>query len=106
MTDLEIRTKLLLSLQRALLGAVSPALREVSCGWRAKQINLRFVYDGEISEVDFDAAHIVGAEVISDFPDGWNIEEDIVRLDAPKKLVQPETAAILVFRKREFLEEV
>ena len=101
MTDLEIRTKLLLSTQRALLGAVSPALREVSCGWQAKQIKLRFVYDGEISDQDRDAAHIVGAEVIADFPADWDIEENIARLDAPAKLIQPDTVAILVFRQWE-----
>jgi len=101
MTDLEIRTKLLLSLQRALLGAVSPALREVSCSWEGKQIKLRFVYDGEISEEDRDAAYIVGAEVIADFPADWDIEEDIARLDAPAKLALPERNAVLAYRRRE-----
>jgi len=101
MTDLEIRTKLLLSTQRALLGAVSPALREVSCGWQAMKIKLRFVYDGEISDQDRDAAHIVGAEVISDFPEGWDIAEDIARLDAPAKLILPEGNAILAFKRWE-----
>ena len=100
MDDPETRTKILLSIQRALLGAVSAALREVSCGWQGKQINLRFVYDGEISKSDIEAAHIVGSEVIADFPADWDIEEDIVRLDAPAKLLQPESA-ILAFRRWE-----
>ena len=100
MDDPETRTKLLLSLQRALLGAVSPALREVSCGWQGKQINLRFVYDGEISESDIEAAHIVATEVIADFPADWDIEEDIVRQDAPTKLLQRQ-GAILAFRRQE-----
>ncbi len=101
MSDVEIRTKLLLSLQRALLGAVSPALREVSCGWQDHKISLRFVFDGKILETDREAAHIVGSEVSADFPDDWDIEEDIVRLDAPAKLPLPKIAAILAFRRRE-----
>ncbi len=101
MTEVELRTKLLLSLQRALLGAVSPALRQVSCGWQARQINLHFIYDGDISDDDLDAAHIVGAEVISDFSQGWDIDENIVRLDAPEKLTLLDNAAILAYRRRE-----
>ncbi len=101
MSDVEIRTKLLLSVQRALLGAVSPSLREVSCGWQDHKISLRFVFDGKILETDREAAHIVGSEVIADFPDDWDIDEDIVRLDAPAKLVLPHDKSVLAYRRRE-----
>ena len=81
----EIRTRLLLSLQRALLGAVPPALRQVSCGWSGTEITLRFVFHGPISDADRETAQIVGSEVIADFPDPWTITEDIIRLDQPRR---------------------
>ncbi|QPC91860.1 hypothetical protein [Mesorhizobium sp. INR15] len=82
----EIRAKLLLSVQRALLGAVSPNLRAVTCGWHEVEIKLRFVFDGEIAEENFEDAGVVASEVAADFPAPWTVDEDIVRLDCPQDL--------------------
>ncbi|WP_256750500.1 hypothetical protein [Mesorhizobium sp. Mes31] len=79
----DIRATLLLSLQRALLNAVPLNLRAVSCDWEGTDIKLRFVFDGEVSDANFDEVQIVGAEVIADFPAPWTISEDVVRLDYP-----------------------
>ncbi len=81
-----IRVRLLLSVQRAILGVVPAALREVSCGWRGTEITVRFVFDGEIEPDDQEGVMIAGAEVIADFSAPWTIFEEIVRIDYPADL--------------------
>ena len=100
----DIRTSLLLSVQRALLGAVPPGLRAVTCGWVGTQITLRFVFDGEISEANTEDAQIVGSEVIADFPAPWTISEDIVRLDHPAGL-RPGALAHWAYLRKEGVAE-
>jgi hypothetical protein len=96
----DIRTKLLLSAQRALLDAIPPNLRAVSCDWEGAHITLRFVFDGEISDVNFEDAQTVATEVAADFPAPWTVDEDIVRRDYPDTL--SETAlALWAYRRKE-----
>lgn len=92
--------RLLLSVQRALLGAVSPNLRAVTCGWEGVEIKLRFVFDGEIAEEELEDARIVGTEVIADFPAPWTISEDIARLDYPRGL-RPGALAFWAYLRKE-----
>jgi hypothetical protein len=91
------RGELLLSLQRALLGEVSPFLRaagarSLSNGWR-----IVFVYDGEIRPTDHDSATAAVAEVLADYGDEV-ISDEIVRVDAPELLPGMEAWA---YRRRE-----
>ena len=103
--DIQLRTQLLLSLQRALLGAVTPSLREVTCGWHGATLLLRFTFDGAPEEGQVEAAHIVGSEVISDFSDSWNIEEQIVRHDYPAPLTaDPDRLPLTAYRRWEVFE--
>ena len=99
----ETRTRLLLSLQRALLGAVPPALRQVSCGWSGTEITLRFVFHGPISDADRETAEIASTEVIADFPDPWTISEQIHRLDQPADLAatRDQTTPLLAYLRQE-----
>ncbi|MEP6564002.1 MAG: hypothetical protein ABJB10_02620 [Mesorhizobium sp.] len=96
----DIRTMLLLSLQRALLGAVPHNLRAVTCGWEGTEVKLRFVFDGEIAEQDQEDAWIVGTEVVADFPAPWTISEDIVREDHPDSL-NLGALALWAYRRKE-----
>jgi hypothetical protein len=48
----DIRTTLLLSVQRALLGAVSARVRAVTCDRKEAEIKLQFLFDGDIDEAD------------------------------------------------------
>jgi hypothetical protein len=99
----EIHRRLLLSMQRALLGAVPAALREATCGWIGTQIQLRFVYDGEIDPDDYESARIVGSEVAADFPAPWTVCEDIVRIDYPTDLrvSRQGATALLAYQRKE-----
>lgn len=86
MNDTEIRIRLLLSVQRALLGAVPSRLRGVTCGWEGTEVKLRYVFDGEIDPDDQESTSCASTEVIADFPDPWTLNEDFVRLDYPSDL--------------------
>ena len=100
----DIRAKLLLSVQRALLGAVSPRLRAVTCGWEGFEITLRFVFDGEVADPDLEDAGVVASEVAADFPAPWTVDEDIARLDYPDDL-RPGALALWAFRRKESAAE-
>ncbi|HKP24275.1 MAG TPA: hypothetical protein VJV39_10440 [Dongiaceae bacterium] len=82
MDDLwELRIRLLLSIQRALLGEVTPNIRAVTSQIDKQTILLRWIIDGEISD-DFRLdLHAVGAEVVADFAT-HRIAEEFIRCDA------------------------
>jgi hypothetical protein len=77
------RATILLSVQRALLGAVPASLRAVACGADRSTIKIKFIFDGDIDPADYEAAQIVSTEVVADFAKPWTISEEIVRIDAP-----------------------
>lgn len=79
-----------LSLQRALLGNVSPKLRAVCTHTYGVLVQAIFYYDGEISEDEKELVESVIDQIISDF----HIDESgndmtfnfpIIRLDYPEK---------------------
>lgn len=41
----QMRVRVLLSIQRALLGSVTPSLRGVAVSWDERRVSARFVYD-------------------------------------------------------------
>lgn len=90
-----------LSVQRALLGMVSPSLRAVSCEAANERIRLRFVFDGPIDEDEEHDARAVGTEVIADFPASWTIDEQIVRIDYPADRREGALALWAYMRKEE-----
>ncbi|OGE64701.1 hypothetical protein A3J13_00845 [Candidatus Daviesbacteria bacterium RIFCSPLOWO2_02_FULL_36_8] len=76
----------LLSVQRALLGEVSFALRGVVVDYEeAKKIIIRCYFDGEISEEDKESMSEVQTSVMADFDLDIDIELEIERLDSPKR---------------------
>ncbi len=84
-TEEELWTEMLLSAQKALLGAVGPNLRGCTIGWTKTKITWLCYFDGPMSDEDKELMRCVGTEIIADFPD-MMIEEKMVRLDAPKKM--------------------
>lgn len=100
MIDADIRTRLLVSAQRALLFAVPPTLRAVTCGWQGTEVKLRFIFDGPISDDDQEGAQMIGAEVVADFPSPWTIAEEIERLDHPADL-RSGTLPLWIYARKE-----
>ncbi len=78
------RISILLSIQRALLGAITPRLRAVSVTWDKNSMVLYFFYDGPISEYDQEESECAATEVLSDFPDD-NVETRHIRCDYPQR---------------------
>ena len=78
----ELRVRLLLSIQRALLGEVAPNIRAVTAAMNESTITLRWIIDGEIADdlrIDLSG---VGAKVVADF-ETHRIVEEFIRSDAP-----------------------
>ena len=86
-----------LSLQRALLGVVTPNLRAVyiDVDEKAKKLFISFFYDGEISDELFDITSTAIAEV--DVPEYHELDDHIERLDFPKKI--PSRGHLVYLRK-------
>ena len=82
----DLNIGLRLSLQRALLGQVTPNLRAVAAKWKENIILIRYIIDGEITEEMRDNCYCVGTVVISDFSSPCMIDELFERLDAPEPL--------------------
>jgi hypothetical protein len=93
-----LRVQILLSVQRALLGEVPPALRGVTVGWHDTTVQLRCYFDGPVSEEDRESMSCVASEVIADFSAPWTIDEEVIRKDAPEPM---ESLDAWAYRRRE-----
>lgn len=64
----DFRTLVLLSLQRALWGMVTPDLVAVAVGWSSRRIHARFVYESAITPQIAEIVREVETSVLADFP--------------------------------------
>jgi len=69
----DIRAKLLLSVQRALLGVIPGNVRKIQVQWHDKKINLVVFYEKTLSESDKEDLSCAETEIIADFPAGYEI---------------------------------
>jgi hypothetical protein len=76
-----------LDMQEALLGKVTPSLRHVSIGANPdqKKLTAHFIYDGEISALNYKLATAAIQESKISFPD-YEIDSLIERIDFPNEL--------------------
>lgn len=99
MTHPEItRALVLLSLQRALLGEVFPALRALTVDWTDAAVKFWAYVDGELRPEDAESLSCVSASVAADFWSGVDIDYAIVRCDFPSQILDERTR---VFARRE-----
>ena len=79
---------LLMSFQRALLGAVHRELRQASIEADAMnhRITVRYEYDGKPSDEALESGSVAATEVIADFLEPWTIHEEHVEVPFPQKL--------------------
>jgi hypothetical protein len=80
------RQKIVLSVQRALLGEVTPNLRGVAADWNGTEIRVVCYYHGLISDDDREEMSCVHTEVATDFIDIAPVHFVLERLDMPTKL--------------------
>ncbi len=98
MATIPDKASLVLSLNRALLGAVSNPMRAVLIRADSDAIYIMAVFDGLIEQEDRSAISLVGTEVAADFPD-FQVYEECVRSDVPS-LIPNHTGWHMVFEKR------
>ena len=84
--DQLLRAEVLLSVQRALVGAVPASLRAVTCDWSEATVTLRYVFDGPVHPFDADRMMAVGGEVAADLGYAFSLDEKVVRADHPEGL--------------------
>jgi len=75
------RPRVLLSVQRALLGAITPQVRVVDVCWNDSEILVRFVVDGEVEESLSEIVTLVETEILSDFVPDADVSVRVVRID-------------------------
>lgn len=78
---------LLLAMQDALLGKVTPELRivTISANSSMNELGFYFFYDGEISQKNMDLANSAIREASNLFP-GYSVVKRILRVDYPEKI--------------------
>jgi len=68
MTPRDLRVEVLLNMQVALLGMVTPNIYAVLVQWNETEISIRVVFQGEISSDDLEAVSVIETEMIAQFP--------------------------------------
>jgi hypothetical protein len=69
MNEIEIRVRVLLTMQSALLGAITPEMRAVYVCWDSASIAVRMILNRHPTPSDFELAKIIESEVVSHMPD-------------------------------------
>lgn len=87
-----------LNIQRALLGEVSGKLRAVVFSVSNLSLDIRFYFDGKISEEDIESASYVETEVLADYEEDYKVVVRCLQLDAPMPIFDDGT---WVFKRRE-----
>ena len=82
------RSQLLLSLQRALLGAVHAQLRQASIELdpSSQLVHVRFEYDGPPAPAVQESCSGAATEIIADFPAPWDLDVQHRVVPYPERL--------------------
>lgn len=80
----DLRRLVLLSLQRALLGMVTPDLRAVEVWVDGRRVRGRFAYDGDIDEAREELVREIETLVIADLEDDVIVEFDAEAVPVPE----------------------
>ena len=64
----KLRTEVLLSAQKALLGMIYPEVRAIAIGYLEKTLKLLYYLEREPNESDYEILEEVTSEIIADFP--------------------------------------
>lgn len=97
LSDLSVYLRL--SLQRALLGNVTPNIRAVIAELSGKNISLLFYFEGEVDDDDEELASVIETEIIADFDDDFTVDTTVQRLDYPQRIKN--TKGLLVYLRKE-----
>jgi hypothetical protein len=88
--DAELRTQVLLSLQRALWGVITPDIRAIAVGWSQRIVRVRFLYDHSPTDADREVVGEVETDVVADLPVGIPTEFTADFVPEGKPALSPE----------------
>lgn len=88
-----------LSIQRALLGRVTPNLRAVVLSVSDKEIQLRFYFDGSVGDLEIELASEAETEVMADYDSSWSVEAACISADISEQL---NDGGVWVYQRNEF----
>lgn len=80
------KAEVLVALQQAMLGEVSPNLRVVAVEYDETYIHFDAYYDGEVTDEARDAMLRVDTEVTALFPENHAISHTTIRCDFPERI--------------------
>lgn len=97
MNNIELRTRVLLTLQVVLLGMVTSNLRSVLVSWTETDVHIRLVFEGAVSSDEIELASEIESEVISHLPN----HAVLCKAEAclPFERVAPFAGEVLVFQR-------
>jgi hypothetical protein len=98
MTQIDRKHEVLVSVQQALLGEVSPLLRAVTVDFDATTIRLKCYYDGDVDPTDRESMSQVETELIAYFPESHSIVVDVIAKNYPEPIPK---GVIWAFFRRE-----
>lgn len=87
-----------LSIQRSVLGKISPQLRAIVFSSEKRNLDIRFYFDGQISEADFESVSYAEAEILADYEADDTITVRCLRIDAPMPIIDD---GVWVYQRRE-----
>lgn len=100
--EIKTRIRILLSIQKALLGAISSHLRAVFVDWTKTveklSIKLYFVFDQRIMDDDKNDGHCVTTKILSDIGNGF-VEIEFLQVDYPEPI--PRLGTELIYERKE-----
>ncbi|WP_147297193.1 hypothetical protein [Chromobacterium vaccinii] len=99
MNEIDLRVRVLLTMQVVLLGFVSVNCRAVLCAWREGEIDVRIIFDQEVSEGDQECVSEIESELFAHFSD-WSVNVLYERL-AVSALIEKKQDEFFVFKRRE-----
>lgn len=95
----EMRPRVLLSVQRALVGNIVPAIRAALVQIDGNRATVRIVIDGPVSDQLLEMGSDIEAEMTADFLDSFTVSVTVERMDAPAPM--PRDNCVWVFARRE-----
>lgn len=101
-TSQELRRRVLLTFQVALLGMVTPTLRGITASWGDHRILGRCFFDGPLGEEEREMCSDIEAELMASLPE-YEVEVSAERRDTPEEL-GPVSLGAWVYRRKEKLD--
>lgn len=90
--------EILLELQTALLGVITPNIRGITVGWTSDQIDIIAYYNGTISDDDKEDIEVVNTEMVAKFYP-TKITSECIRIDYPENIRNKHLKKWVYFRK-------